>query len=484
MVTRFVLPAFILAFALSCGTAQADEPDVWFAAGTATVKARLAVKPNTRKAKNIILFIGDGMGVTTVTAGRIFDGQSRGGQGEENALSFENFPHTALVKTYNSNQQVPDSAGTASAMNTGVKTRAGVLGITAAAHRANCSEALANSVPTFAERAATQGKAIGVVTTTRITHATPAAVYAHSADREWEGADDLPPDALQQGCKSIAQQLIEFSPGPGIAVALGGGRGKFDASLLSSWRSRFPDGRLIADRTALAALDPAKAGHVLGLFNKSHMAYMQDRTAQTTEPTLSEMTAKAIEILSHTKQGYFLMVEGGRIDQAHHEGVAGKALLEVQEFSKAIQTAFDKVDLKDTLILVTADHSHSFTMAGYPTRGNPILGLVTENDEHGDPLDVPALALDGQPFTTLGYYNGPGAVTGPRPAPSTAANAKQQALIPTADHFANATNSAETHGGEDVPLYAAGPWSHLADGVIEQNVIYHIMSHAYGWRTP
>src|SRR5210317_2020675 len=92
-----------------------------------------------RPARNVILFIGDGMGVSTVTAARIYDGQSRGDMGEENVLSFETFPQTALVKTYNANQQVPDSAGTASAMNTGIKTRAGMINIGPETHRGDCN---------------------------------------------------------------------------------------------------------------------------------------------------------------------------------------------------------------------------------------------------------------------------------------------------------------------------------------------------------
>lgn len=479
--------ASVLILAVTVGAAHAaDNPaktsSEWYASGQAEVAARLTVKPNTRRAKNVILFIGDGMGVTTVTAARIFDGQSRGHAGEENNLSFEALPHTALVKTYNANQQVADSAGTASAMNTGVKTRAGVIGVGPAARRGNCPEALANILPTLAERAEAKGKATGVVTTTRLTHATPAAVFAHVPDRGWEGEQDIPAEAVSQGCRSIARQLVEFSAGDGIDVALGGGREKFTDALLDAWRARHPNAQVVENRQALMALDPARTSQVLGLFHPSHMSYMWSRTDDLPEPTLSEMTAKAIDLLARHKKGYYLMVEGGRIDHAHHDGVAGKAMHEVQEFARAVQVALAKVDVKDTLILVTADHSHVFTMAGYPTRGNPILGLVRGNDNHGEPAPDPTLALDGHPYTTLGYHNGPGAVAGPRPAPFDDPRAKQQALVPTYDHNDPEHKLSETHGGEDVALYAIGPWSHLADGVLEQHAIYHIITHAWGWR--
>ena len=90
---------------------------------------RLASTPPPERARNVILFIGDGMGISTVTAARIYEGQKRGETGEENLLSFEKFPHTALIKTYNTDSQVPDSAGTATAMNAGVKTRIGFIGV-------------------------------------------------------------------------------------------------------------------------------------------------------------------------------------------------------------------------------------------------------------------------------------------------------------------------------------------------------------------
>ena len=95
----------------------------WWKHGKNSLKKRLSIKQNNNRAKNVILFIGDGMGISTITAARIFDGQSRGQSGEENLLSWEHFPYTALIKPYNTDAQVPDSAATASAMTTGVKTK-------------------------------------------------------------------------------------------------------------------------------------------------------------------------------------------------------------------------------------------------------------------------------------------------------------------------------------------------------------------------
>ena len=441
------------------------------------------------RAMNVILFIGDGMGISTVTAARIYDGQSRGEMGEENFLSFERFPNVALVKTYNTNQQVPDSAGTASAMNLGVKTRAGMIGIGPAAHRGDCAEAQAAVLPNIAEQAHAAGKAVGWVSTMRLTHATPAAVYAHAPERDWEADADIPATERAKGCNDIAAQMMAFP----FDVALGGGLSEFrgkakggnrldpDADLVSEWQSH-TGGTFVTTTRQLEKVGGSK-GPLLGLFTPSHMSYMLDRKPGTSEPTLSEMTIAAIDKASQDPEGYFLMIEGGNIDHGHHEGRADIALCETQELSRAIQAALGKVDLSKTMILVTVDHSHVFTIAGYPSRGNPILGLAMGNDDSGEPIGKPILSTDGKPYTTLGYANGPGAVRiMPRPDPELGSGARQQALVPTGEVFDQTENLAETHGGEDVALYATGPGSDRAHGVIEQNSIFDIIMRAFGFR--
>lgn len=459
-----------------------------------TLQSRANIIPNVSTAKNVILFIGDGMGVTTVTAARIFDGQSKGMSGEENVLPFETFPNVALIKTYASNQMVADSAGTASAMNTGVKTRAGVISIGPEAYRRSCEGQLAYPLPTLGELAEQNGKATGIVTTARITHATPAAVYAHSAERYWEGDLFLPRADWDKGCRDIAYQLVHFSSGDGMEVMFGGGRRAFfgadqngrrlaaDDDLVSIWTEGADNRHYISTAEELLSLKPDE--QVLGLFSSSHMTYIAEREADSSEPQLAEMTEKAIDLLATHENGYFLMVEGGRIDHGHHDGMAGYALLEVQEFSKAISVALDKVDLSDTLVLVTADHAHTLSMGGYATLGNPILGLVVTNDVTGRPNKGPYIvAEDGLPHAVLAYANGPGAFGGsPRSMPETGISAVQQALVPLLDTgIDGAMQPDESHGGQDVALYANGPWSHLVGGVLEQNAIFHIITYAFGW---
>jgi alkaline phosphatase len=159
----------------------------------------LAVNPRTGKAKNVILFLGDGMGISTMVASRIYEGQQRGVDGESNSLSFEKLPWTALSKTYSHDTQVTDSAAGITAITTGVKTRNKVIGLSGAAKPEVCATEAGTRVETIAELAKAHGLSAGAVTTTRITHATPAGVYAHTAYRDWEGDGDMPTDALAGG---------------------------------------------------------------------------------------------------------------------------------------------------------------------------------------------------------------------------------------------------------------------------------------------
>ena len=147
-------------------------------------------------AKNIILFVGDGMSIGTVTAARILAGQQQGRSGEENSLSFGLFPFTGLAKTYNVNAQTPDSAGTMTAIISGVKTDFGVIGVDENIVRGDCATQAGNELVTALELAEIAGLSTGIVTTARITHATPAATYAKSADRNWEDISDMPEEAV------------------------------------------------------------------------------------------------------------------------------------------------------------------------------------------------------------------------------------------------------------------------------------------------
>ncbi|TKB50667.1 alkaline phosphatase [Ferrimonas sediminicola] len=486
----------------------------WYQQAQQGLQHKLTAQPNTQ-AKNVILFVGDGMGISTLTAARILEGQQRGLQGEENALSFEKFDYSALVKTYNTDAQTPDSAGTMTAMITGVKTDAGVLSVDEDIERGQCDSVAGNELTSAIELAELKGLATGVVSTARITHATPAATYAKSADRNWEDISDMPEEAVAAGCKDIADQLVNFKENlqarfpeasiDGLDVVMGGGRRHFlpkdpafnssDArssvegdrtdgrDLTAEWQQKYSDGVYVMDQAGFDAIDPTTTRRVFGLFNESHMQYEADRDNDIAgEPSLSDMTAKAIEILKQDEDGYLLVVESGRIDHGHHAGSASTALTDTIELAEAVERARAAAG-DDTLILVTADHSHVFTIAGYPRRGNPILGKVVGVN------GAEATAADGQPYTTLGYTNGLGfqdlghetdgdasydqEINAGRHdltlVDTTLSGYHQEALIPM---------SSETHAGEDISLHATGPGAQHVQGVMEQSQVFHLINDA------
>ncbi len=474
-----------------------ESPETWRRDGEAHIQAVKNQPKSGKKAKNVILFLGDGMGITTMTAARILEGQMRGESGEENQLSFEQFPNVALSKTYSANQQTSDSAPTMSAIMSGIKTDEGVLSVNQNVVHDDYTTVKGNETETMLEMAEENGKSTGVVTTARLTHATPAACYAHTASRDWEADGDifkLAKAAYDAKFPDIARQLIEFNYGDGLEVAMGGGRTKFlpnivndpeyaiqkgerldGRDLTKEWTAKYKNSDYVWNKRQFDAIDAKKTKHLLGLFEPSHLQYNHDRPKDAAgEPSLSEMTAKAIDVLANNKKGFFLMVEGGRIDHAHHNGNAFRALTETIEFSNAVKTALSKVDLKDTLIIVTADHSHTFTMGGYPIRGNNILGLVREVDGRGLLEEEEKGDKNNQPFTTLGYGNGKGYVGGTRPNLTQEQvknpDYKQEAAVPLND---------ETHGGEDVAIFAIGADSHLIRGVMEENWIFYVMKDAF-----
>lgn len=479
----------------------------WYRSGAARAAGNGAM---AGRAKNVIVFLGDGMSLTTVAAARILEGQRKGRPGEENLLGWEVFPHTALSKTYNTDSQTPDSAGTMTAVTTGVKTHMGAIGVSAG-DRDDCAGSLGKHRLTWLQLADSAGMATGIVSTARLTHATPAATWAHSPNRDWENDTDLPPEAVAQGCTDIARQMVATPYGRGPQVLLGGGRGEFmpvvqrdpeyddkvgqrldGRDLVAEWQRAHPQGAYVWNRAQLQAAGEAPA--LLGLFEPDHMQFDHDRDRDA-EPSLAELTAIAIERLSRDPDGYVLMVEGARIDHANHYGNAFRALDETIALSDAVRTAAEMTSAGDTLILVTADHSHTLNFVGYPERGNPILGKVRGRGGEDDLAGGYARDATGLTFTTLTYANGPGNTgesnrqpAGPKRflhSPSTFAPVEgrpdlskvdttdpdylQEALVPL---------KSESHGGEDVGVWARGPGSDAIRGTVEQNVLYHFIVQA------
>lgn len=502
--------------------APASDATSWYNLAAGEVLAARKQNRVDTPVKNVIFFVGDGMGVSTVTAARILQGQqpnligtgsgAAASSGEENFLSFEKFPWIAHSKTYSVNQQTPDSGPTMTAMVSGIKINGDEIAVdqtmTHGTTVADCNrtDLAAHSLKTILEYAELNGKSTGLVSTARITHATPAANYAHTPNRDWESDANQP----AAGCviPDIARQLVEYPVGNGIEVAMGGGRSYFlpttvqdpeystktgnrkdGRDLTANWvKNR--NGSYIFDKAGFDAIDPGTTGPVLGLFEPSHMQYEADRnTAANGEPSLADMTDKSIRILNKNKKGFYLHVEAGRIDHAHHSGNAYRALTDTMALSDAVakaQATLKELKLdKDTLIIVSADHSHTFTIAGYPQRGNNILGKVVAFDS----TDKLALADDKNPYTTLSYANGGGfgiGVADGSPAKAgrvqdltavdtTQKEFHQESLVPFAV-------GAETHAGEDVAIYAIGPAAHIFHGTMDNSAIFHVMKYAYRFK--
>ncbi|XP_053368943.1 intestinal-type alkaline phosphatase [Clarias gariepinus] len=456
---------------------EEEDPRFWNIKGKDALISALSQKPNIHRARNLILFLGDGMGVSTVTAARILKGQLAGKNGEETMLTMDTFPHLALSKTYNVDQQMPDSAGTATAYLCGVKANYGTLGLSAAARRGRCSTAKGNEVKSVLHRARAAGKSVGIVTTTRVQHASPGANYAHVADRDWYSDAELPAGASGEGCKDIAYQLVHNTD---INVILGGGRvymlpaGTADpeypatfgsrldkTNLIDEWLKNKKNAHYVWNITQFNNVDEKNTDYLMGLFEPKDTRYELDRNPET-DPSLTEMMEKAIKILSKNPNGFYLFVEGGRIDHGHHASEAKHALHEAVEFDRAIARAAEMTSELDTMTVVTADHSHVFTFGGNSPRGNPVLGLSTK------------MGSDKKPFTTTLYGNGPGYIyNATRPDLDYSITGSndyvQQSAVPL---------SSETHGAEDVAIFAKGPMSHLFHAVHEQSYIAHAMAYA------
>ena len=481
------------------------------------------------EAKNIIFFLGDGMGPTTITAARIYKYR------EEGSLTMDTFPRTARIITYSNDAQTTDSAPSMASYMTGVKANNEVISMTAATIASgankpsadltttpnvanavnNCAAGNGAAVTTILELAKASGKAVGSITTTELTHATPAATYAHICNRNAQF--------------HIAAQLVpggagfNTALGSGVDVLMGGGRNHFTPFNATTNPKGRPDGRDLTAELAATGytvasnktqMSAATTTPFLGLYSaNSHLAYELDRvqavaagvaasaaataivgtpattpattidtiiqTEAAVQPSLSEMTFKSIQLLSSSTagraKGYFLMVEGGRIDHALHGTNAKRVLEDTIAFDDAIAAAIAQVKLTDptlanTLIVVTADHDHTMTFNGYVKRGNGILDISRSYLGGGDNLDV-----NGVNSTTLVFGNGPNR------APTRTALTSAQV---TADNYlqeAGVRLASETHGGGDVKLFATGAGSTIFKGTIDNTKVFTWLKTAYGF---
>merc|ERR1712071_680000 len=249
-----------------------EDAAYWKQMGQDLLRQELNKRPINTAAKNVIFFLGDGMSIATVTAARIYEGQLVGLSGEEGYLSFEKFPYGALSKTYCVDLQVADSACSATAYLCGVKTNVGTVGLDHNVVFKDCATQISeNEVDSIMDWAQEAKKGTGVVTTTRITDATPAGSYAHIASRYWEDDSRMLRDKVNTTtCDDIAEQLIEHSPGNNFKVILGGGSSKFlpknvnapelgnrtdGKNLIQTWKDANPKGVYVTTDKQLSDVD-------------------------------------------------------------------------------------------------------------------------------------------------------------------------------------------------------------------------------------
>lgn len=227
---------------------KVDDSEYWLTNAKSFVDSQIEKVENKKTAKNIILFLGDGMSIPTLAATRVYLG------GEKEFLSFEKFSNIGMSKTYCVDYQTADSACTATAYLTGVKGNYGTTGVNGKVERYNCETGLdpANHVDSIAKWAINSGKVAGLVTTTRVTHASPSGVYAHIANRDWESDSDVNQDCESAVVKpdDIANQLIHGEVGKQLKVILGGGRREFLDKTLQDDENSYgdrSDGRNLID---------------------------------------------------------------------------------------------------------------------------------------------------------------------------------------------------------------------------------------------
>lgn len=269
--------------------------------------------------KNVIICVGDGMGFEAVKAASYY------ASGEIGTLSFEQFPYIAEIATHAANTPMTDSAAAATAIATGHKVNNGVISM----------EIPGSGTPlkTLLEISQDLNKRTGLVSTTYITHATPAAFGAHNAQRNNLG--------------EIAHDYLHATR-PNVIFG-GGGNG------LTEERAEIAGYTVVSNREELLNLNTETETLVSGQFGESNIPYMYD--GRDNLPHLTEMASVCLDILFQQPEGFFLLLEGGRIDHAGHSNDIDRQLLETIEFSDAIQTVYDRVsDTDDTIILVTADH--------------------------------------------------------------------------------------------------------------------------------
>lgn len=458
-----------------------------------------------RMAKNVILFIGDGMTLAHRTAARmlakgITEGKFHG------RLSFDRFPYTALVSTSGVESIVTDSANSAHAYTTGHKSSNNALGVYAARNANTLDHPKVETLGSLAKRVGDM--AVGVVTNTEIEDATPASMVAHTRRRS--DYDDIvrmfldaKPDVMMGG--GAANFLPKSTPGS---------RRKDEVDYIAKFKEA---GYVVAtDDAEMKAAGAASPAKLLGLFNLGNMDGALDRrflkggTVKRfpNQPDLTDQVKVALQLLSRNEKGFMLMVESGMIDKYTHSLDMERAVYDTILLDNAVKAAMDWVgDRNDTLIIVVADHSHPIGIVGTvnddmsgPAPTGSLRDKVGVYEKAGFP-NYPKPDAEGYPdrvdvsrrlaIFSAGYpdyyetfrpkLDNPNVPTSAGPAPSTyvanEAYAKSPGALLLTGTLPNSVN-ADVHSAEDVILSAIGPGAEQFRGSIDNTDVFRYIVNA------
>lgn len=458
-------------------------------------------RPGFTRVDNVIYLLGDGMGRTHVTAARDrFYGAS-------GSLNMERLPILGQVRTYAVEEKsgqpgesdfrpeyVTDSASSATAWASGVKTYNAALGV----------DAKGVVKPTVMELAHADGYRTGNVSTAEVTDATPASQMSHVLARGCQG-----PTYSAASCQNTAvtgstlpTSDVRVTPAAdqiarnGTAdVILGGGLSRFDAADEQALKKQGYQvlGSPANQRVATGAdLETANGKKVFGLFSRGNLTiekYKRQHPSapQAAEPTLAEMTSRAIDLLHKggRNQGFYLQVEGALIDKRSHANDAAQALEEIKAFDEAVAVAvaFAKRD-KHTMVVVTADHECAgFAIVEEGTFTNAEASAPPANVDSGNPANSSTTARGANakdPARSTGPVNGSGSGNAKNFAPATFRTADDPPSVKDGSLDASLwlTYLSGNHTGQDVPLFAYGPGAEPLDGTIENTDLFDVVTRA------
>jgi alkaline phosphatase len=390
-----------------------------------------------QKPFGIILFVGDGLVTSNLTAARLYDG------GADHHLTMDEFPHLALATNYANDFAVPDSPAAASAIATGVKVNNGVIDISPKGRM----------LSSILELARQRGRATGIVTTGALTDASIAAFYAHV-----QKSSEL---------DVIAQQFADDAP---LDVALGGGAQDFTPEAKSGHRK---DGRdlllemkgkgaeILRSKADLEGAAIFTTAPRVGVFADGDLAYSNQIEAGSQEPSLPEMVRRAIEFLQVHQSGYVLVVDAELISRAAEQNDGQHVLTETIDMDNAIATAL-KYAGDNAIVMAIGKHATGgMTMNGYPLRQEHGVGLLGVNA-----LGYPAIAWATGPN---GPLKQPPAGPGISPAPSMADGSQPAAYY---------TQPSAIDSAQDVIAIGKGPGTEALRGVIDNTEVFQILEGA------